>query len=303
MSKDVEMRGFDGHNLLAFLALLGLLTALGRSRPEWNPRASWAGVTPHLHISTEANQEQIVREVLKGISEIGGLMKFSPLKNLKLTHEEFSKLQERISPEIMVALGSDGAADDTGKVLYPPLCTMLGSGKQNFLERLENATCVDYDEGDKNIEKIKNVLFEKWEYKDKESKITFRWDPKEYRPHAYRAKNPSIEKFSAIDGANRLAAVGFINYWCVPTKNKLSTVACKRDGKTWSTFWPIWTKKMTLGSIRALMCSQYMASIQNNKLTRDEELSLKAMGVTQVIKAHIFWDEKFRNVTWGERVF
>ncbi len=303
MSKDIELHGFDGHNLLAFLALLGLLTALVRSRPEWNARASWVRVTPHLHISTEASQEQIAQAVLEGIVEIGGLMKFSPFKNLKLTQEEFSKLQEQISPEIMVVLGSDGAVDDKCVVQYPPLCTMFGGGHQNFLERLENATRVDNEEYDKTVKKIKNVLFERWEYKDQGSKITFRWDPKEYRPHAYRAKNPSNEKFSAIEGASRLAAVGFTNYWCVPAKNELSTVACKRDGRIWNTFWPIWTRKMSLDAIRALMCSQYMADIQSNKLTHDKKSGISTIGVTQIIKADIFWDGKFRNVTWGRRVF
>ena len=304
MSEDIELPGFDGHNLLAFLALLGLLTALVRSRPEWNPRASWVGVTPRLHISAEASRDQIARAVLEGITEFGALMKFGPLfANLKLEREEFSKLQEQISPEIMAVLGSDGATYDRNIVEYPPLCTMLGAGHQNFLERLENATHVDDREYDKTIKKIKNVLFEKWAYKDQGSKITFRWDPREYRPHAHRAKDPSNEKFSAIEGANRLAAVGFTNYWCAPAKNGLSTVACKKVGRNWTTFWPIWARRISLAAIRALLCSQYMTDIQSYKPMHDKKSDLSTIGVTQIMKSDIFREGKFRNVTWGERVF
>lgn len=303
MSVDIKLRGFDGYNLLAFLALLGLLTALVRSRQEWSPRASWVGVTPYLHIATEASRRQIAQAVLEGIIEIGYLMKFSPYKNLKLTHKEFSELQKQTPPVIMAVLGSDGAIDDNGTVQYPPLCTMFGGGHQNFLERLESATQVDNDEYTKTMEKIENVLFGKWDYKDQGSKITFRWDPKEYRPHAYRAKNPSNEKFSAIEGANRLAAVGFTNYWCAPAKDGLSTVACKRDGRSWMTFWPIWNRKLSLDAIRTLMYSRHIADIQDYKFPYNKKSDLSTIGVTQIMTADIFWDGKFRNVTWGKRIF
>ena len=38
---DHRLNGLEPDNLLAFLALLGLLRALETARPKWRPRARW----------------------------------------------------------------------------------------------------------------------------------------------------------------------------------------------------------------------------------------------------------------------
>ena len=303
MNKVIKLNGFDYHNLLAFLALLGLLKTLNESRPEWKPCISWIDWIPHLHISSVVDNEQITCAVLEGLIKIGNTMRFGQFKNLNLKYEEFKDLQDCAPPEIMIALGSDGIIQNNKNVEYPPLCTMLGQGHQNFLPRLKNATKVNGDAEHKQaMDNIANVLFNEWKYKD-ESKITFRWDPKEYRPHGYRAKDPSKDTFLPVIGANRLAAVGFTNYWCVPTKGGLSTVACKKDrNRVWKTFWPIWSKKLSLDAILVLMRHPYMKAIQNGKIDDDARMNLYKMGVCHVISADIFWFGKFRNVTSGRSV-
>ena len=40
------LNGLEPDNLLAFLALLGLLRALEKARPEWKPKVYWQGKPP-----------------------------------------------------------------------------------------------------------------------------------------------------------------------------------------------------------------------------------------------------------------
>jgi hypothetical protein len=39
----IELKGLEPDNLLAFLALLGLLRALEAAQPGWRPRVGWFG--------------------------------------------------------------------------------------------------------------------------------------------------------------------------------------------------------------------------------------------------------------------
>jgi len=305
MTRAIRLHGFDHRNLLAFLALLGVLKTLGVSRPEWNACASWIGVVPHLHVPQDANDEQVAEAVTEGLAKIGTTMKFrgedqKPVKNLKMECEEFMNLQNNTSPEIAASLGSDGCiCKKDGKVEYPPLCMMLGSGHQNFLERLEKATCLDPDRKAKSTDEIKDVLFGGWSCEN-ETDIAFRWSPEEYRPHAYMSKDPSKVKITTTVGANRLAAVGFTAYWCVPTHNGLDVVACEKKNNSWNTFWSIWDKKLPLDSILMLMRHPDMKNIQKGHSHAIADLQKR--GIESVISAEIFWDGKYRNVTWGRNV-
>jgi len=50
----LELKGLEADNLLAFLALLGLLRALDVARPEWRARASWRGVLSDERLQSAA---------------------------------------------------------------------------------------------------------------------------------------------------------------------------------------------------------------------------------------------------------
>ncbi len=296
MNSEIRLAGFEHDNLLAFLALLGLLKVLDYSRPGWNAQASWDGVVPHLHLSHTTNKADMVDAVVEGIAHVGSLMQFEE-KTLKLSPEKFQKLQEKTPHEIMASLGSDGALRKE-HVQYPPLCMLLGAGHQYFLERLMKATNFSEDTAECVKEDVWNVLFEKWEYKD-DSDIGFRWDHREYRPHAYRSRDPTKDRFLGVDGANRLAAVGFTNYWCVPANKGLETVSCEHGGgSTNKTFWPIWNKKLSLKSILTIMRHPLIKSmLHGNK--KGVRKKLRSIGINYIMVAEIFWDGQYRNVTRG----
>lgn len=303
----IKMNGFDSHNLLAFLALLGTLKALETSKQKLKPRMSWEHGSLHLHLNLEVNKQEIAQEVISGVIELGKTMKFHPHKKLKITPEEFDELQNSIPKDIIAALGCDGILDkDEKNVAYPPLCTMFGAGQQYFLERLENATSITNEEREKRTESMYSTLFDKWKYND-DTKIGFRWDPNEYRPHAYRSIDPSRDTYTIEDGANRLAAIGFMMCWCVPTLKGLEASWCTdiTGSKTKKIAWPIWKKKMSLSAILIIMRHPYIKKILNgeNSTNRSKIVAdMNEYGIECVMATDIFWDGQFRNVRLGYRV-
>ncbi len=303
----IKLVGFDPHNLLAFLALLGILKTLEASRPEWNPHISWIDNSPYLHLTYDVDRHEIAKEVTAGIMKIGKNMKFAPHKNLKIKPEEFDELQKNISEDIIIALGSDGILrKDKKHVAYPPLCMMLGSGHQNFLERLEDATSINENEYEERTKRVYNTLFNEWKYND-DTKIGFRWDPNEYRSHAYRASDPSDDNVTIEDGANRLAAIGFTVFWSVPTLKGLEVIGCvDLIGRDKKIIWPIWKRKMSLSGVLFIMRHPHMKKLLRNKEntadTRRIRMNMYEYGIECVMAADIFWAGKFRNVRFGSRI-
>ena len=321
MPKEFVLSGLRHNNLLAFLAFVGVLKLLYDTRPDWNLRAAWRDNIPTIYVDEDIHLEQLLAVILEGLKKFGSEMRRIEQINLKIEIDEFVKLQRVVSPEIMAALGSDGATTIGKKkemVQYTPLCMMFGAGRQYFLERLKNATHIQEDE--QVTEEIKDALFYEWNFSslgiNSKQKINFRWDPQEYRPHAYRDKNPSKDNMvRVVDGANRLAAVGFTVYDCVPTKNGLRTTSHRYNkkrrnggmaGKESGTsgkeeiFWPVWRVQLSFASLLALMHYPYInriMDVKDDKIRQD----LDAYGVDRIMKAEMFWDGKFKNVHTAER--
>ena len=64
----IELRGLEPTNLLAMLAVLGLLRALKKMKPEWSGRIAWCG-TPmiaELSITAAVTEEQVVSAADQG---------------------------------------------------------------------------------------------------------------------------------------------------------------------------------------------------------------------------------------------
>ena len=74
-----EMKGLEPDNLLAFLALLGLLRALDVSRPKWSARVSWCSVplTAVLQIASEGSAAELVGAADEGIRTLGTSYEFN----------------------------------------------------------------------------------------------------------------------------------------------------------------------------------------------------------------------------------
>src|ERR1700730_10438706 len=139
----LSLKGLEADNLLAFLALLGLLRALDMFRPQWQARISWQGkpMVAALHLEAVVNVDEVAASVDAGISNLARSYAFDR-GDITYSPDEFRQLaragrNDLSRGPLVAALGSDGAAKRDGdKILATPLCAMFGQGHQHFLARL-----------------------------------------------------------------------------------------------------------------------------------------------------------------------
>lgn len=135
--------GLEPDNLLAFLALLGLLRALEAA--GWRPRAHWAGLPlrPVLNLREAKTQEEVAEAAAEGCAALARDHDFGGEKDLTFDGVRARSLLETAQlPDtpgrsaLLGSLFSDGAVKDDGRILAAPLCAMFGQGHQHFLTRL-----------------------------------------------------------------------------------------------------------------------------------------------------------------------
>ena len=152
MSVDDRQHRLDGlgpDNLLAFLALLGLLRCLDEAEPSWLPRVAWSVDTPPirplLSLARAAARDEIVERTAAGLNRLAERHDFAAHKNLRLPRKAAAeKLRaaaesDRYTADLWAALVSDAAVRERNKTAEAeptPFCLMFGQGHQYFLERL-----------------------------------------------------------------------------------------------------------------------------------------------------------------------
>ena len=86
-----RLNGLEPDNLLAFLALLGLLRSLEASRPTWYPRAFWTvdtqPIRPSLDIREPVSEEEIAVAVAEGLDRRTRALDDVPFKKLHKLQE------------------------------------------------------------------------------------------------------------------------------------------------------------------------------------------------------------------------
>ena len=298
------MPGPPPASLLGFLSLLGLLRSLGESEQAWSPRLSWDGLTPQLHLDESVDRADIAEAATGGLLKFGEKLRF-PGPNPGVEISEMTQWQSTMDPEAVTAIGSDACTkkNDSAKADTTPLCMMYGAGHQEFLTRLGQATSLQESDRNDLREEVHVTLFTRWSYGDMLPKISFRWDPAEYHPHALQGTDPKKDVIQTVNGANRLAAVGFTAYECVPTTRGLATVSCMPYRRRLDTVvWPIWSQPLSLAEIKIVMRLPQIkkaASEKNDHVALEE---LRAYGIDSVMRATLFWDGKFKNVRMAELV-
>ncbi len=275
-----RLAGLEPDNLLAFLALLGLLRALEKAAPAWLPKVAWTvdapPVRPELSLSVAVSHEKIAATAADGVAFLAERHDFGALKDLRLSPEDAAEQLaaarasgDVYTADLWAALVSDAAVRERNKAEEAeptPLCLMFGQGHQHFLERLK--TVPRMARADRGFSRSKAVisaedcmaeaLFTPWARPD--AMPSFRWDPHEDVRYALRATDPTTQstKETTQHGANRLAAVGLVALTVVPErragKARLGMLGGGRDADGAFTFtWPIWRKPISMTAIRALL--------------------------------------------------
>lgn len=308
-----RLDGLEPDNLLAFVALLGLLRALEDSQPDWRARVFWTvddpPLRPALQTPEGVDDDSIARAAAEGLGRLAQRHEFGGRRGLTLTPAETTAslrsavgTGDRYVADLWAALASDAAVSRDGKKAEPtPLCLMFGQGHQHFLERLASVPQLkappDRGKGRTKItvsEKdcLRQALFAPWTRPD--ATPSFRWDPNEDVRYALRARDPTDArtKETTQHGANRLAAIGLSVLTVAPQSRngrvRLAILGARRETDGQFVFrWPIWRAPISLASIRALLGHPRLGSPD----TRG------ALGIVEVRRARRISTGKFMNVT------
>lgn len=307
--------GLGPDNLLAFLALLGLLRALDTAQPTWCVRAHFDGTAlplrPILTLACMQTDEAVAATAAKGTAMLAEVHRFDR-NDLNYPAEQARRLLlEALDPhraELLDALMSDGATRDDGSIWPTPLCFLFGQGHQHFLSRLSDIpagrlpaklaktrrppdlTAPEY---------IAATLFAPWTRSDPTDGL--RWDPAEDRRYALRADDPSGDPAGMQHGANRLAATGLPVLAGAVMRRRgdmrfLNAGTSYGDDGGIRITWPIWTVPARLSGIRMLLAHPAIAG------NAEDIRSLAPLGVAFACRAQRISVGKFFNVTLAERL-
>jgi hypothetical protein len=305
----MALPGLAADNLLAFMALLGLLRALEQTRPDWHPRVRWHGRpwTAELLLEQEVTQAEVAASADAGIAAIAASYRLMPTgdnqappRDVKFTAKEFRRLVgplrgDTVGAALASALSAEMPVRRDGSVTPAPLVFLFGQGHQHFLDRLTAVPLLPAPPVSGRARgaqpsgpaKLVEALFAPWTRSDESD--GFRWDPADDQRYALRFGDPSNEGAArTVHGANRLAALGLLSFPCVADEHTLSAVASvQRDGQLCYA-WPIWTEPLTLAGIETLLAQNVLSL----NVARRE-----AYGIAAVVRALRIANGKFRNVT------
>lgn len=288
-----RLEGLEPDNLLAFLALLGLLRSLeaaDRQRPAGDklyPRASWnldsPPLRPVLSAAQPVTRKDLTEAAATGLSILATSHNFgeNSRKDLNYPRDEARAMLAasthaatalaRDAVDLLAALMCDAAvkedkSPDAAPIAPTPFCLLFGQGHQHFLDRLAKipAEAAPPKRGkDKAAvmlsptECLAEALFAPWHRED--PTFSFRWDPEEDVRYALLAGDPtnSAYKCHTQHGANRLAAVGLAALTLIPETRdgqiRPSVLGGSSGSGGFSFAWPIWSEPATLSAIRALL--------------------------------------------------
>jgi hypothetical protein len=299
-----DLPGLESDNLLAFLALLGLLRAIEATKPSWGARVSWCGPpwSARLHLGEAVSEGDVAQAAANGIEMLASAFDVDDRKNVDFDRKAYRQYVYRVRENpvraaLAAALTCEAPEKRSGGLHAAPLVMMFGQGHQNFLERLvavargvlpSRLRKLKSPPDMRDPDKIAEALFARWERKDDAD--AFRWDPEEDQRYALRFGDPSSEGAAlTVHGANRLAAIGFLSCAAAPRTRTVSAVGATRNHEGWAFVWPIWSQPLSRPAIEMLLA--------HPDLRRADPESLRVLGVRSVLEAHRVANGKFMNVT------
>ncbi|MBK8175994.1 MAG: hypothetical protein IPK66_12250 [Rhodospirillales bacterium] len=271
-----RLEGLEPDNLLAFLALLGLLRALEIARPEWCPRAYWdlqnAPIRPVLTTGHQTTYEEIGIAALNGLAILRkALWPFSWPRSKDGSAKKtalFSKAsrQQALAKRCVLAANRCrlGAADHLVWQLRCDLISASGAGvrdrknpkkKNSYITPLKLPSgqmtfigaqydllgkCKEHD--------IIKCLFNTWSYDYKGNSLRF--SPDEARRYAYRGADPSPEGSRTELGASALGSFGLLAFTICERVDSWEMIAYRGTRSEGSIIIPIWGDNAGSGTSR-----------------------------------------------------
>lgn len=313
-----RLEGLEPDNLLAFLALLGLLRVIEHVRSAWRARVAWTvdtpPVRPLLTVVEQTTTDEVAAAAAEGLNDLARRHDFGGLKDLKLSREDARDrlsavaADDRYASDLWAALISDAAVREKNKAEEAeptPLCLLFGQGHMHFMSRLaavpRQSAPPPRGAGRKKTEIretdcLHEALFETWTRPD--DTFSFRWDPHEDVRYALRATDPtdSKTKETTQHGANRLAAIGLSALTVAPRLRTARLAVLggtrERDSGGFAFRWPIWRCPISLATIRSLLGHGGL----------DKPATREALGVIELRRARRISVGKFMNFARAESI-
>jgi hypothetical protein len=307
-----RLAGLEPDNLLAFLALLGLLRAIETACPDWHPRAAWdvdhPPLRPVLSIAEPQMPEAVSKAAVKGVESLACYYNFDRPKP-DYTAKEARKVLcdairravdgDPVPAQLYAAMISNAALKmDNGKPRDEtdptPFC-LLGVAQTAYLKTLGEIARTPAPKRRSAEDCIRSALFKPWRRLDPTPGL--RLDPEEDRRYAYRWVAPTLDSAKMEHGANRLAIVGLLAMTCVPVsfsdRIRLNVIGGERDRGDFAFTWPIWREPASLATIRAML--------SHPDLQRGPS-ALAHLGVVQIRRARRIRVERYANFTRADPV-
>lgn len=309
-----ELPGLEPDNLLAFLALVGLLRALETVRPDWRPRVYWCGTPPvaHITLAKPVSADDIATEVHTALSSLGAAYDFDDRKKADFSVDEFRKLVAdavgiqdpnlaSLRLALLSAIGASGPPrpNEKQESFYRTGLIMADGDSQNFfLERVQRLAKLTKDKP-AFIENMKKALFRTWQRDASAKDGALRWDYFEARPYAHRARAPNddtIDPPSTELGADTLAVIGLTAIPVVPKHRGAATIAMGGYGPGATITWPLWSRALGFASVCALLRHPELMK------TDPSIVDLERYGVRGLMRAQIVAVARLNVVTRGQPI-
>jgi hypothetical protein len=265
MKHTLELPGLRDDNPRDFLAALGLLRLIDLLWPNTQAQLFWSvekGFPLILTIDPLAEDwgKQLLSE-LKNLAEHdespcfhGDIIKteIDHFRGAAEKARQFTQSQHSLAflPQWLYACYAGQLSDESdGKTEPSAFSFANGQGGKNLLrdvrELIQTIDCINFE---KSLLGIETPTAAK----------SMRWNPKEYRPAAYRAHNPGtkLKGDETLDypAFNLLAFFGLTFYPSVPTSKGSKTLGFKGKRGPDEFYWPIWETPLDANSLISLLC-------------------------------------------------
>jgi len=294
---ELELRGLDGANPLAFLAALGTLCTLTRAWPRRTVRLRWerlsAAWRPLLTTEASLSESEVLTTLERELRRDDTCQPFELGSDLNVSPDRFADFSRRAatsasmfdrrSADFLAAFGCEATTSER-TIQDTALRTMSGAGHQHFLGSMKELVACT------TVEHLRTALFDVWRYEDE--RPSMRWDPADDRRYALRWRDPSKDQIRTVRGANRLAVEALVLFPTAPVASRLETTGFTGRGSRDTLWrWPIWTAAVTLDVVRSLVALRWIQPV-GRSVKRE---MLARMGIAEVYCSQRLTVGKYRN--------
>lgn len=271
------LSGLEPDNLLAFLALLGLLRSLELVRPEWRPKAYWnfdkSPLRPVLTTCGSGTESAVCEAATEGLRVFHKALfpfrhepskkegsKEAPVKKAAKPGSDKPRKglvtrrdRQRSLARRCILVGQACRADIQRYSIWQLRCQLVGCSAVAAVRKGKDIETTPLKLTSGNMpfiggmfelaetcraEEMQKSLFSNWEYAYKGNSLRF--SPDEAQRYAYRASDPSDEGAYTELAPTALSGLGLLSFPMAQTHKGWRMPAYSGTSSEGRIYWPIW---------------------------------------------------------------